>query len=120
MPNCAEKVVLYRRDGHHRRFCGIPVIRREVRKRIMSVYPAAVPWGDKNAQQHAAFQLMWAQYDHVIPHARGGTNDLHNVVISCAPCNFARMSSTLEEVGVLDPRTREPIHSDWDGLERFR
>jgi 5-methylcytosine-specific restriction endonuclease McrA len=119
MPNSAEKVALYRRDGYHCRFCGIPVIRREVRKCIKSVYPVAVPWGSKNVEQHAAFQLMWAQYDHVLPHARGGTNDLDNVVISCAPCNFGRMSYTLEEVGVLDPRTRAPVHSDWDGLERF-
>jgi 5-methylcytosine-specific restriction endonuclease McrA len=63
---------------------------------------------------------MWLQYDHLLPHARGGTNDLGNIVITCAPCNFARMNYTLEEIGLLDPRTREPVRSDWDGLERFR
>lgn len=82
-------------------------------------YPDAVPWGRKNSEQHAAFQAMWMQYDHVLPHAKGGTNDLSNVVISCAPCNFGRMEFTLEEVGVEDPRLREPVRSTWDGLERF-
>jgi 5-methylcytosine-specific restriction endonuclease McrA len=120
MPTLAERSVLYRRDGYHCRFCGIPVIRKEVRDRIRKVYPDALPWGSKNVDQHAAFQAMWAQYDHLLPHARGGNNDLENIVITCAPCNFGRMNSTLEEVGLIDPRTREPVRSTWDGLERFR
>jgi 5-methylcytosine-specific restriction endonuclease McrA len=119
MPNTAEKAVLYRRDGYHCRFCGIPVIRKEMRKRIREVYPDALRWGPTNAEQHAAFQLMWAQYDHVLPHARGGNNELDNVVIACAGCNFARMHYTLEEVGVVNPRTCEPTRPSWDGLERF-
>ncbi len=45
MPNSAEKVALLDRDGHHCRFCGVPVIRREVRERIKSSYPTALPWG---------------------------------------------------------------------------
>jgi 5-methylcytosine-specific restriction endonuclease McrA len=119
MPSAAEKAALYRRDGYHCRFCGIPVIRGEVRKRIRSAYPDALRWGPTNVEQHAAFQLMWAQYDHVLPHARGGNNELDNVLITCAPCNFGRWHYTLEEVGVLDPRTRKPVQSTWDGLERF-
>jgi 5-methylcytosine-specific restriction endonuclease McrA len=119
MPNTAEKAALYRRDGYHCRFCGVPVIRREVRERIRRVYPDALRWGPTTAEQHAAFQLMWAQYDHVLPHARGGNNELDNVVITCAPCNFARWHYTLEEVGLVDPRTRAPLQSNWDGLERF-
>ena len=62
---------------------------------------------------------MWAQYDHLLPHSKGGNNDVNNIVVTCAPCNFGRMSYTLEEVGLIDPRTREPIRSAWDGLERF-
>jgi 5-methylcytosine-specific restriction endonuclease McrA len=119
MPNPDEKAALYQRDGHHCRFCGMPVIRKEVRERIRSVYPAALSWGTKNVEQHAAFQAMWAQYDHILPHARGGNNNLRNIVITCAPCNFARMNYSLDEVGVLDPFAREPVRSTWDGLERF-
>lgn len=120
MPTLAEKRELHQRDGYHCRFCGIPVIRMEIRTRIREVYQDALPWGSENSKQHAAFQAMWLQYDHLLPHARGGNNDLDNVVITCAPCNFGRMNYTLEEVGLIDPRMREPVSSSWDGLERFR
>jgi len=119
MPSAAEKRLLLQRDGYHCRFCGIPVIRREIRLKLRMLYPSALQWGRTNATQHAAFQAMWAQYDHILPHAKGGNNDLDNVVITCAPCNFGRMDFTLDEVGLSDPRTREPIHSNWDGLERL-
>jgi 5-methylcytosine-specific restriction endonuclease McrA len=119
MPISSEKRRLHERDGYHCRFCGIPVIRAEVRNRLRKFYPNALPWPNKNKEQHPAFQAMWAQYDHILPHARGGTNDFENMVIACAPCNYARMNYTLEEVGLTDPRTREPIRSKWDGLERL-
>jgi hypothetical protein len=43
MPNAQDKALLHRRDGYHCRFCGLPVIRAEVRKRIALAYPSAVP-----------------------------------------------------------------------------
>lgn len=119
MPTAAEKRHLHARDGYHCRFCGIPVIRAEVRNRLRKLYPNALPWPTNNKGQHPAFQAMWAQYDHVLPHARGGTNDFENTIVTCAPCNFARMNYTLKEVGLADPRMREPIQSSWDGLERL-
>lgn len=76
--------------------------------------------GSRNIDQHAAFQAMWLQYDHLLPHARGGDNSLDNVVITCAPCNFGRMNWTLDEVGLIDPRTRQHVRSVWTGLEQFR
>jgi hypothetical protein len=120
MPTSAEKRDLHQRDGYHCRFCGISVIRMEVCVRIRKKYPQALRWGRRNVEQHAAFQAMWAQYDHLLPHARGGNDDLENIVVTCAPCNFGRMNFTLEEVGLIDPRTREPVRSTWTGLERFR
>lgn len=119
MPTSAEKLRIHQRDGYCCRFCGIPVVRRETRTRIRAIYPSALIWGSKEVEQHAAFQAMWAQYDHLLPHARGGTNDQDNMVLTCAPCNFGRAGYTLEEVGVEDPRRRPPIQSTWDGLERF-
>jgi hypothetical protein len=119
MPTSEEKRRLHLRDGYHCRFCGIPVIRSEVRNRLRRLYPDALPWPNNNAGAHAAFQAMWAQYDHVLPHARGGDNAIENLVVTCAPCNFARMSFTLDEVGLADPRLREPLVSSWDGLERI-
>lgn len=120
MPSQADKARVHQRDGYHCRFCSMPVIRSQTRKLIHQAYPHAVSWGDKEILQHAGFQAMWAQYDHVVPHARGGTNDLDNLVLACAPCNFGRAGYTLQEVAVSDPRDRLPVQSQWDGLERFR
>ena len=119
MPTHAEKAQIHERDGYNCRFCGIPVVRPEIRKLIGASYPNALGWGSKEIEQHAAFQAMWAQYDHLLPHARGGTNDLNNLVLACAPCNFGRGGYSLKEIGVQDPRDRPILKSSWDGLERF-
>lgn len=120
MPTAAVKALVHQRDGYNCRFCGTPVVRRETRSRIKALYPTALSWGSKEAEQHAAFQAMWAQYDHVVPHAKGGSNELDNLVLTCAACNFGRAGYTLEEVAVADPRLRPPAPSSWDGLERFK
>lgn len=109
-----REVVL--RDGYHCRYCGIPVIPKEVRVRAHSLYPEAISWGTTNRSQHAAFQCMWMQFDHVIPHAYGGSNSLDNVVVSCAPCNNGRGSYLLEEIDLESPFNRSPHESDWKGL----
>ena len=120
MPSKALKEQIHQRDGHNCRFCAMPVIRSEVRARINAAYPKAARWGTKEIEQHAAFQAMWAQYDHVVPHARGGMNDLDNIVLTCAACNFGRAEYLLEEVGVADPRGQPSVRTTWDGLERFQ
>lgn len=120
MPTPEEKQRIHQRDGYNCRFCGVPVIRPQVRVRMASAYPTTARWGRKEFEQHSAFQAMWAQYDHVVPHAMGGTNDLENIVLTCAACNFGRGAYSLEEVGVSDPRKRSPLATLWDGLERFR
>jgi hypothetical protein len=119
MPTRLERQHIHQRDGYTCRFCGMQVVRPEIRDRIRKEYPNALRWGRKESEQHAAFQAMWAQYDHVVPHAHGGTNDLANVILACAACNFARGGYLLEDVGVQDPRRRAITHSTWDGLERF-
>jgi 5-methylcytosine-specific restriction endonuclease McrA len=88
-PTSAEKRLLHERDGYHCRFCGIPVIRKEVRDRFRKLYPDMIQWGKTNKEAHAAFQAMWAQYDHILPRSRGGNAELNNIVITCAPCNLA-------------------------------
>lgn len=119
MPNREEKQMLHHRDGFHCRFCGIPVIRKEIRVKLNQLYPEALPWGKRNPEQHSAFQALWLQYDHLLPHSRGGNNDIKNVVITCAPCNYGRSDSLIEEVGVRNPFLEPPVESLWDGLERL-
>lgn len=119
MPNRQMKADLLTRDGYHCRFCGIPLVRAEVRRRITRAYPRAARWETGNTNQHAGFQAMWVQYDHVLPNSRDGKSTLENLVIACAPCNFGRTELTLEEVGLFPPRSRDPLLATWDGLERF-
>lgn len=38
-----------------------------------------------------------ATVEHLIPRARGGTNDYSNVTISCGPCNHYRQDYTIEQ-----------------------
>ena len=119
MPTSSEKSELIARDGRRCRFCGIPLVRSELRMAIGKAYPDALKWGSRNIEQHAAFQAMWLQYDHVIPHSRDGDNNIENIVITCAPCNFGRMDNLVEEIELADPRDTPPLSTDWDGLERF-
>jgi hypothetical protein len=120
MPGRVAIATLIARDGFHCRFCGIPVVRAEIRMLMRSVYPEAVRWGPRNADQHAGFQALWLTYDHLLPHARGGSSELENMLVTCQPCNCGRSNLTLDEVGLADPRLREPVRSKWDGLERLR
>jgi hypothetical protein len=119
MPNAAERKLLIEKFGRHCVFCGIPLIRAEVRRFFNKQYPATVIWGDTNPSQHAGFAVLWMQFDHVLPHSRGGISSLSNMVLTCAGCNYGRMDNTLEELGLLDPRTREYPKTGWDGLERI-
>jgi hypothetical protein len=118
MPTLETRIRLHQRDGFQCRWCGIPVIRTEVREFFRRHYPQVRIWGKGNANQHAAFQALWVQYDHIVPHALGGTNEYENLVITCAACNYGRMQFTFAEVGLQNPMIREPTSSPWDGLER--
>ena len=120
MPSRAVQNEIIKRYGRHCVFCGIPLISADVRKYLRRFYPDDLSWGDKNPLQHAAFQCMWLQFDHILPHSRGGDNSVENVVPTCAGCNFGKDERTLEEHGLIDPRAGEMKLSTWDGLERVR
>jgi hypothetical protein len=125
MPTSQTERAVVARDGHHCRFCGMPVVSSAIRRMMTAAYPEAVPWGSTNATQHAGFQCMWLQFDHVLPNSRGGTSDLDNIVVACAPCNFGRMEYTLAEAQIVDPLRSQcaPFWAGaarWDGLERLR
>lgn len=119
MPGKRDKQIIIDRDGYNCRFCGIPVIPSEVRKALTAAYPDSAYWGSTNIDQHAALQCLWLQFDHIVPHRWGRENTPHNVVITCAPCNYGRMEWKLEEVGLIDPRTRPVYKTNWDGLTRL-
>jgi hypothetical protein len=119
MPSSAIKQAMLVRDGYHCRFCTMPVIPRPTFLAIAAAYPDDAPWSDIAATQHSFFQAANLQFDHILPHARGGPSTLENMVITCAVCNYGRMSFTLEESELLDPREFDPYRSSWSGLTDF-
>lgn len=125
MPDAVMKRALIKRDGFHCRFCGMPLVRAEVRKEICRLYPSFARWtSTRETDQHRGLQVMWLQYDHVLVHSRGGQTSLENMVIACPACNFGRDRYCLEEVRFSDPRThpRAPVwdgYNNWSGLEKI-
>jgi len=79
-----DRDVILARDGYQCRFCMIPVIPKEVRIFLNSQYPEDAYWRSaRNADQHAALQCMWLQFDHLLPHCHGGDSSPDNVVVTC-------------------------------------
>jgi 5-methylcytosine-specific restriction endonuclease McrA len=119
MPTAETKRTIVARDGLHCRFCESPVIPKDMILAISREYPSEAPWSTVAAEQHRFFQAMTLQYDHVVPHSRGGDSSAENVVITCAACNYGRINWTVAEVGLIDPRTQPIKCSSWDGLRSF-
>lgn len=119
MPSAEQQAELIRDQGRHCGFCHIPLVSVEVRKALVRTYPGVATWGATNADCHAALLCMWLQFDHVLPHSRGGGNEPSNILVTCSGCNYGRMALTLEEVGLFDPRLQPRRTADWDGLEPF-
>lgn len=42
--------------------------------------------------------IRFATFDHVIPTADGGTDDLGNLVLACEPCNKAKGCLTVDDL----------------------
>ena len=119
MPSGAKRFEVYSRDNWHCRCCGIPLIHIEARKVLQRKFPVELRWGSNNVSRHSAFQAMTPEFEHVVPHCYGGTNDPENAVTACGPCNCGKYDRLLGHHGLLDPRLRTPVVSSWDGLTRL-
>jgi 5-methylcytosine-specific restriction endonuclease McrA len=117
-PPPAIALDIYRRDGFRCRYCGCRIVAPQAQNIIAALLPGAVSWGSRDIELNAAFYTLKGVLDHVVPHANGGTSDPENIVVSCQPCNYGKGNYFLEQLGLLDPRLRNPIVDDWDGLLR--
>ena len=58
-------------------------------------------------------------FDHVVPRARGGITSWENVVAACSPCNLAKGSKSLRQVGMhLRKPPRRPSAEELRNLGR--
>ena len=99
-------------------YCGNQLIARNSRHMLQREY-AEARWDVGNDDHHNALMCLDNEFDHVIPHLRGGTNDADNLVPCCAPCNCGKEGYALEELGLIDPRRQQPHPGAWDGLMRL-
>ncbi len=107
-----------RRDQYVCRYCGIRTIPREVFALFSTLLGAEAfrATGD-NSQRHGAVLAFRANVDHVTPWHLGGATVADNLVTSCWCCNYGKANFTLEQLGLEDPRDRQPETAPvWDGL----
>jgi hypothetical protein len=119
MPSAATQAAIFSRDGWRCRFCGVKVISKAARTILIRRFPSESHWSGPEFQRHSALFALASSLDHVVPHGRGGRNELSNFVTACYCCQFGRGEWTLEEMALEDPRVRAPIVGDWDGLIRI-
>lgn len=108
---------VFNRDNYHCRYCGLRLIAGETITAFAKLIdvPRFKSTGT-NAQRHGVVHGFRPVADHVVPYKRGGRTDPDNLVTSCWSCNFGKDAYSIEELGIQDPRTREPIVDNWDGL----
>lgn len=78
---------------------------------IPEVFPCHPNW--KFTDTHPAYLILSATLDHVVPVARGGTDDPSNIATACWRCNSIKGAWLLDEIRwTLNDAPPEP----WDGL----
>lgn len=116
MPTSMMKAELISRDGWHCRLCEVKLLDRDTVDRVISVYPDQTRWHLPEKEKHSLLRSLQVQYDHIIPHSRGGRTDPSNLILTCAPCNYGRSWWSFEDCRLIDPRSRLPKRSDWNGM----
>ena len=119
MPAGVVQDSIFLRDGWRCRFCGIKVLSKSARDKLIRLFPDETHWGKKEFQRHSALYATASSLDHVVPHSRGGKNHISNFITACYCCQFGRGEWTIEEVELYDPLQRPPFIDAWDGLTRI-
>lgn len=109
----------FARDGFVDRYSGARLVFPGTLRLLSTVLPEEFPvhanW--KMSECHAAYWELFPTIDHVVPVARGGSDDASNWVTTSMLHNSAKGNWTLEELAwsLHHPGRCE----DWDGLMRW-
>ena len=111
---------VFERDFYRCRYCGLKIIPKEV----FSEYSRIVGSNNfsvarKNSERNGLTLGLRGVADHVYPHSLCGRTELDNLVTSCYSCNFGKAEYTLKQIGIEDPRFKQPKDDSWRGLMEF-
>jgi 5-methylcytosine-specific restriction endonuclease McrA len=105
---------LFQRDGYVCRYCGIRVLDPRVAAQMQLLFGEA----DMQFAQNKGLKIehvgnLWvASDDHIVARQVGGRSALSNLVTACLPCNGAKGSYLLQNLGLDFPA---PATDAWDG-----
>lgn len=114
-----ESMRVFLRDHFTDRYSGarlvFPGTLRLLSRLMPDEFPAHPNW--KMSASHIAYWELFPTVDHVVPVARGGTDDESNWVTTSMLRNSAKSNWTLEELGW--PLLAAETKNTWDGLVGF-
>jgi hypothetical protein len=109
-------VAVFARDGYTDRYSGsrlvFPGTLRALSLLLEEAFPYHQNW--KQSATHPAFWELYPTIDHVVPVARGGTDNESNVVTTSMLRNSAKANWLLAELAW--PEQLAPSVAGWDGL----
>ena len=119
-PTPKKSQEVFERDFYRCRYCSLPIIKANV----FSEYSRIVgsdnfPNKRKNTERNGITLGLRGVADHVEPYASGAGTEMDNLVTSCYSCNFGKAGYTLEQIGIFDPRLKQPVNDGWLGLTEF-
>ncbi len=107
---------IFVRDGFTDRYSGAPLIFPGTLRALSLLLPTEFPYHRnwRQSETHPAYWELYPTIDHVVPLARGGSDQEENVVTTSMVRNAAKANWLLRELGW--PEELEPPRDGWDGL----
>jgi len=114
--NDVQALSIYRRDGFIDRYSGEPLVFPGTLRLLSYYLPDAFPYHSNwhTSHTHFAYWEMYPTLDHIIPIARGGTDEEENWVTTSQLYNSAKGQWLLSELGWRLHATGNL--EEWDGL----
>ena len=112
----ARLLHIFTRDRFTDRYFGVRLIFPGALRMLSLLMPEEFPYHPnwKQSETHPAFWELYPTIDHIIPIARGGADDVTNIVTTSMLRNGAKANWLLEELGW--PVERAAVAGNWDGM----